>query len=443
MLVPRKKTHVATSRRRPLNIRASFWPLLVLCATEFTYLYHTSLPQVQHQLFTGNVNAAGGILLQSSEGISRCVNENGESIHQNLTLPTVAIFYHVYVPVGDDDNTAAAARSQKRALKIINQQLHQVGKGLTSIPNLKSINLYFTTVGLRLEDGVLEEICKEFSDHLECHHLKHVDDGFEEYTLTTLYEHCQQHVDDRVLYLHTKGSYHYSKNQNHWRMHMTDAVVSQECIERAHNENCDLCGLLFLPQPALHYTGNMFNAKCSYIRTLLHPKEFEKKMDKFIARGQQLLANGVLQSHLLNLQSPSILGSGRFAMEQWHGSHPDLHKICDISPHYRHEFWEDTRRKDRKPEDWKFDTFPRHPIIANWSHAQSNILLQDIMMHDALRKFEYSLLPGQLLKWYELYGKFPPESSWVWSWYPDGQFWKEEVAKHGGKALEVAARSLE
>ena len=43
----------------------------------------------------------------------------------------------------------------------------------------------------------------------------------------------------------------------------------------------------------------------------------------------------------------------------------------------------------------------------------------------------------RLLKWYALYGEFPPADAWVWSWFPDGLKWKEGAARYGAKAVEV------
>ena len=220
---------------------------------------------------------------------------------------------------------------------------------------------------------------------------------------------------------------------------MTDAITSRQCIERAHSEGCDLCGLVFLPRPSLHFTGNMFNAKCSYIRKLAKPMDFEKKMGSVVEIGRKLLANGTLVSNMIDAEKTCNNGLERFAMEHWHGSHPSLAKICDLSAHYSQGFWDRKRRRDRRPEDWQFDVFPRHSPTAAWSHGGLSISNQLVMDDESKRKREYFLLPGQLMRWYELYGEFPPSSSWVWSWYPDGQFWKEMVQEHGSNALEVVA----
>ena len=47
------------------------------------------------------------------------------------------------------------------------------------------------------------------------------------------------------------------------------------------------------------------------------------------------------------------------------------------------------------------------------------------------RKADYYLLPGLLFRWSFLYHGAPSESSWVWNWFPDGDYWKSRVAEHG------------
>ncbi len=355
-------------------------------------------------------------------------------------LPSVTIFYHIYVP--NDQDAENDKESQNRALMIIREQLLQVGEALTSIPNMESSDLFYTTIGHRLQNGYVEDICSEFSKVLQCHHLNHLDSGFEESTLTSLYMHCQEHLHDRVIYLHTKGSFHYRQRQNSWRQHMTDAVTSRDCIERAHKEDCDLCGLLFLPRPTLHFTGNMFNAQCSYIQKLLSPSDFEKKIGLVIAKGQELLEDQILLSNMIDVAGPWNIGLGRYSMEHWHGSHPAVQKICDVSTHYEIEYWTGIPRMDRKASSWQFDVFPRHPHTAAWSFGKADELIDTILNDESKRKRELFLLPGQLMRWYELYGEFPPATSWVWSWYPDGQFWKQQVAKYGGAAVEMIGQSF-
>lgn len=401
----------------------SFWLTFLRWATNSEFLQHNNL-----------IHSEGKI---PETLILQPLNSREAKPASPLTakdvLPSVAIFYHIFVPKGENMQV-----SQNRALSIIREQIIQVGDSLATISNLTSTNLYYTTVGKPLDNGFVEDICNQY-EHLRCRHLEHFDDGFEVQTLTKLYNHCQDHADDRVVYLHTKGSYNYRRSQNRVRQHVTDAVTSRDCIEQAHKEDCDLCGLLFLPRPSLHFTANMFNAQCRYIQKLLSPFDFQSSVVSLVAKGKTLLENQTLLTNMIDAKLDCNNGLGRYAMEHWHGSHPSLHKTCDVSTHSQIEYWERLQRDDRKPEDWQFHVFPRHPHTADWSYGRADKLME-IMKHESQRKREYFLLPGQLLRWYELYREFPPDSSWVWSWYPDGQFWKHQVALHGHKAVEVVAQ---
>lgn len=347
----------------------------------------------------------------------------------NTTIPPIAIFFHIYVPKAED----SVPRQRQRALKIIRQQLRHLSEALDTVPGMEPAALYYTTVGEELEPGYVQEICKEHSANMHCHHLQHLNEGFEEHSLAALYNHCQQHENDRVIYIHTKGSFHSSKSQSRWRRHMTDAVGSRECIETAHREGCDICGLLFLPRPSFHFTGNMFNAQCSYVQKLLNPFEFQDEMTLLELKSRHWLDAGIFQSNLLNMSEPWNTGVERYAMEHWHGSHPSV-RVCDVSVSPMIEYWQGIRAMDRKEGDWELAHFPRHSVAADWSFGGSS-KLTEMMNNESARLREYFLLPGQLLRWLELYGEVPPQSSWVWSWYPDGEFWYNQVKQHGVHAL--------
>jgi hypothetical protein len=359
-------------------------------------------------------------------------------------LPTVTIFYHLYVPKEEaGDSIQRTPNSTQHghvdqpgpALQIVRQQLRHLSQALAAIPGLPPLTLQFTSVGADVHESI-QDICRQYPRQFQaCHQLQHLDQGFEKHTLQALYQHCANSSNsnveaDRVIYVHSKGSYHSSKAQNRWRRHMTDAVASRDCIEHAHKQNCDLCGLLFVARPSHHFTGNMFNAKCSAIQKLLPPMEFEAKMETVASQARKWVQDGILEAKLFRLDEPWTSGTKRYAMEHWHGSHPSIQKICDVSNHPTNKYWKSIRAEDRTPEDWQLAQFPRRPQPG---------LPVDVANNESKRKREYFLLAGQLMKWYQLYGEAPPMDSWVWSWYPDGPFWKEQVQAHGSKAVEIVA----
>jgi hypothetical protein len=379
-------------------------------------------------------STGGGPSLALPDGDERRSILQGSIRHSNTTaalnphnnLPPLAIFYHIYVPPERDE--------ARKARDIIQQQLHDLGRALSTTPNLPISTLYYTSVGQEVEEAYVNAICQQYPAHIRsCNRLKHLAAGFEEHTLQELFEYCQEHEDHRVIYVHTKGSYHSSPGQNRWRRHMTDAVASPDCIARAHIEDCDLCGLLFIARPTHHFTGNMFNARCSYIRRLIPPLEFEARMNVVYNGARSLVDNGTLTAILFDLNVPWNMGTQRYAMEHWHGSHPSSEIICDVATNPDRRFWKSLRAEDRKPDDWQFQRFPRRPLPGLPTVLEEN---------DSIRKREYFLLPGLIFKWYLLYKEVPSPSSWVWSSYQDGAFWRDQVDKHGSKAVEIVANGL-
>lgn len=348
-------------------------------------------------------------------------NATRQDRSETSNLPSLAIFFHIYIPPED----SGVAKVQ-RAKAIVHQQLNHLSEAMATIPNLSPSPLYYTSIGTEMEQSHMETLCQNHSHHFHCHRIKHLKEGFESHTLQALYDHCQQYPSDRVIYIHTKGSFHTKRGQNHWRRHMTDAVAGRDCIEQAHANRCDLCGLLFITRPTHHYTGNMFNAKCDYVGKLIPPIDFARQMMAVHHRSLEMIRTGILEANMFDFESPWNSGINRYAMEHWHGSHPSLDITCDVSNHSTNEYWKNTRAADRKPDDWRFDRFPRRPSPG---------LPLELFQNESKRRKEYFLLPGHLFKWYQLYGELPPLNSWIWSWYPDGAFWKDQVQKHGTMAI--------
>eukprot|EP00428_Durinskia_dybowskii_P009447 CAMPEP_0170286678 /NCGR_PEP_ID=MMETSP0116_2-20130129/43392_1 /TAXON_ID=400756 /ORGANISM="Durinskia baltica, Strain CSIRO CS-38" /LENGTH=251 /DNA_ID=CAMNT_0010538087 /DNA_START=135 /DNA_END=887 /DNA_ORIENTATION=+ len=198
----------------------------------------------------------------------------------------LSIFYNVYIP---EENATA--------IQIVSEQLTQIVEGLRQIRGIQqAIPLRYITVGRTLADESLVSMCGNYSEQISCTHLAHFAQGHEEHTLGAMYEHCSAHPLDRVIYLHNKGSYHETIDNHHFRRHLTDAVMSNDCIEHASSEDCNVCGLLFNPFPEPGFPGNMFLAKCSYVRQLVHPAKFAAMKDIFFGKVRKFIADGTLQA---------------------------------------------------------------------------------------------------------------------------------------------------
>ena len=106
----------------------------------------------------------------------------------------LAIFYNTYI----------SDKYPEVAYAVIEEQIDKIGKSyLASSPQFNT-TIYYTTIKSPLPDGFMDKLCKERYG-LTCHHLGHYDRGYEELTLASLYNYCQQHLDERVVYIHSKG----------------------------------------------------------------------------------------------------------------------------------------------------------------------------------------------------------------------------------------------
>ena len=353
--------------------------------------------------------------------------------------PTMVLFYNIYIPPNQDNS---------RALGIIEEQMDQIGAShVTKVTSsTQPVVLYYNTLGSdSLDTHWMQEICRR--NKLECRHMQHYDNGFEEVTLQRVTEFCQVYPHHKVTYIHSIGSYHSpmvmdeSVSQDAWRRNLMNAVTSQLCIEPA-NDQCNVCGLLALPLPSLHFPGNFFTAQCSYINKLLPINEFSQRMRQVVSSAQLESTTSKRYEFTLLDDSSSNLGVGRFASDHWIGSHPSV-QVCDLSakPHLLE--WQ---TKDRSLQDFAFAMFPRRPIddkSAVWPHTEQ---LDKQLEKNPLRRFrEYFLLAGNVFKWFALYKEVPPYDSWVWKWYPSGKAWRSAVKSNGQDAFkdlteEMAAR---
>ena len=347
---------------------------------------------------------------------------------QPLKNSRLAIFYNIFIPPDDEPGAA-------RAKNIIEEQIDQLG---CSYATLNKVSLYYITVGAPLSLEWMDQVCTR--NQLQCRHIAHHSTGYEDLTLQQVYDFCQEeeHTDFRVLYMHSKGSYHDVEtiewSQSSWRWHMTAAIASRMCVEPP-DESCDICGLQALAFPHLHFSGNFFSAKCSYIQKLIAPKQFEQKSNSVASKIMLMKLHGQILANLLP-DRPHHFGIGRFANEHWLASHPDV-KACDVS-----EFSNIDACKRPGPmpaAQFKFAMYPRHNVWEKWSYVVDSPEYLGMINNLSRRIREYYFLMGNLFRWYELYNKVPDKESWVWTWFPDGEYWLRMVQQYGREAISKAA----
>jgi hypothetical protein len=325
-----------------------------------------------------------------------------------------------------------------RALRIVQEQMHQIGQSYATSFD-QPVRLYYNTIGM---PGILtaadmqSNLC--IPNHIDCVHLQHYQQAFEEFTLQRLHDYCHAvpHDDDsnkedssdpqnhqnkqphRVVYLHNKGSYHDWQNgeNTRWRRHLTAAVTTRECLEPI-DRSCSVCGLVFYGAWALLFPGNVWTADCAYVRRLPSPPTFFAAMDDvFTQRQNKMRENPRFAMAFPDVDGIDSHGAGRYAQEHWIGSHPSLNP-CDLTA----DPLDDWRHQERSPSEFSWSMFPRP--------AQLNDPSTD---YD-----QPPLIAGNLFKWFTLYHRAPADDSWVWKWFPYGERYRKAVKLYGNRTFDV------
>ncbi|KAL9183710.1 hypothetical protein ACHAXT_004566 [Thalassiosira profunda] len=344
---------------------------------------------------------------------------------------SVILFYNLFIP----DNAAGAAH----AIRVIREQLGQVGASLGEMPkSRKSATLFYNVIGnaRAFPEKKMKELCRQLpgGSQLSCHHMASYDTASESVTLQDIYDFCQNddYADLRVTYIHSKGSYHQTEVNDNWRRALTDSVVHPDCLFPP-NDRCNVCGAQFYTRFSTMYPGNMWTAKCSYVKRLLPPLEggeYDVRKKESIIKFLKYRLWGQLNSTLMD-DRVDYFGLGRYRLEHWIGSHPSI-QPCEL--HRKNVTFASMIEGDITPADYEWGMGPRRrEVVGEDLEARARI------QNDEDAQFrEYFFLPGNLLKWFTLYGSdgIPSKKSWVWKFFPAGAKWKKLVDRYGENAVE-------
>ena len=197
----------------------------------------------------------------------------------------IRIFYNLFTKsVEDEDRVRSIVQEQFQYLNPLlhdtNVTIISIGHPLSSIPYNLSISV-------------------------------HRNKGSELATLHALWEYCQSNNNPstKVIYLHSKGSFHPRPENELLRNFLTQGALSEECANLP--DSCNVCSSRMSPLPHPHTSGNMWLARCDYISQLFNP---------FMRNDHILFRNDV-----------PCKGWGRFLAEHWVHSHPSV-KPCDLYP---------------------------------------------------------------------------------------------------------------
>ena len=219
-------------------------------------------------------------------------------------------------------------------------------------------DIYYTRFGDINTTAWPETECVGRRKKRKCHQIKAAEKGDEVVTIQALYEYCLQNKDDRVVYMHSKGSFTPTKANDRLRSFLMEAILSDECLNMPNDGSCSTCSTQFQPLPFFSYVGNMLVAECSYIEKLIPPKDFEKAKRHVVdtllnATSPSLSAlstntpnhprayvtkieggDNPIEFHfrtkrVYQIQRESWTGTRRYAMEHYFLSHPDA-KPCEV-----------------------------------------------------------------------------------------------------------------
>jgi hypothetical protein len=355
----------------------------------------------------------------------------------------IAIFYHIYVPM-------APLSAVARAINIVHEQIDAIAASPIA---LEPVMLYYNLIGngLAWNETQMQHLCQSKSTYLSCQLLRTYVNASESVTLQALHDFCRRTADDvaqhhyRVTYLHTKGSFHDSVKNTHWRRLLTTAALHPDCIhpppfpdgdENGNNNEplssssssssttCNLCGLQFVTQFTFFVPGNMFTTHCSYVQKLLPLDQYKILQQQRVKELLLLKLQNQLRNSILPVEQLDYYGLDRYADEHWIGSHPDVIP-CDLDP------YSDIARifNGTLPiTELAWRRAPRiHGVVGGIGDDRQDIVRNDI----DLRRREILLLPGLIHRWWILYRQMPNPTSWIWKFFPDGDFWQQAIATYG------------
>jgi hypothetical protein len=327
------------------------------------------------------------------------------------------LFYNIYLPFETD--------GIGNAKWIVREQLGQISAARLDSHASSHVVLYYNTIGNA--DAITDKFIADQCANFTCVHMHHYAEGFEDLTLTELYHYCDDHADAIVIYLHSKGSFHnkLDRTNEYWRRYLTTAVTSPACLYGVQDTTCNVCGLQFFPVWSTFFPGNFFTSQCSYVNRLLSPNNYSQAMQQIYESIKGINTTRYKPHFTYKLflpRSGGRYGEGRFSSEHWIGSHPTL-RPCDLSPTTNLTYWFIEHNVSTIEMTW--DVAPRHYFWnSSWfKMEQAQLNKQRSRLDQRLR--EYFLLPGHLYRWMTLYKELPPDDSWVWEWYPEGEIWKQ------------------
>jgi hypothetical protein len=243
--------------------------------------------------------------------------------------PTSAVFYNAFVN----------PKNYNKSLSIIKEQMEQIQNSTH-----QSSVIYYNLIGQYVPESL---VC---GPTLKCQRIRHLIEGEEVVTLQDLFEYCLDHPLDTVVYLHDKGSFNSNGNNQRIRRLATVSAISQSCRDSLDSGICNVCVNKFMLLPNHHTPGAMWTGRCSYLSTLIPPKDFDEKRQEMFRSVRanktsldlyciSALVDNFEDGKAFNGDQWKYMSIFRYAMEHWALSGPLLEpcttvpgKMASINP---------------------------------------------------------------------------------------------------------------
>lgn len=379
------------------------------------------------------------------------------------------IFYNIYMPPSDRNPT-----KHEMALSIVKEQMAMVDAS----ERARDMPIRYGLIGEEAASDKIEEICRgrDTARRRDCEQVAHREAGNEFVTLQPLYEYCRLNPTKWVTYMHNKGSFHPSPENDVMRRMITKAALSDEC-QTVTADKCNVCSNRFTPLPFLHSSGNHWTASCEYVSELIPPMYFFPAMEElFDEKVQEVLswindgkgwrdmypkAQGddkaedkateegneggkspptsikrFLKPSVKYVDATTFTGRGRFAMEHWVLSHP-RQKPCDVYP--GKYAWGHTDLPAPPGDDWT----PVLRTAADFPRFGTLELFVIPPFAEAMEDPWYCRIESRLFEFKRLYGEEPPKDSWVWSFYKASEeYCKGQIASASEGLTSTSVQAL-
>jgi len=312
-----------------------------------------------------------GTLISTRAGSSTTTSALASSATNPTSTDSLTVFYHVF--------QSDASGGEALSASIVREQVLEATSSV-AFGTVQRLNYVFV--------GPDNSGIPALINCSTCQQLEHRAAGGEVITLQHVFDHCSKNPAGRVLYMHSKGSFHNTPENMVFRRFITKGAWSDAC--QTMPQACSACASRFSPLPHHHYPGNVWLARCDYVSRLIPPVQMEAAMER--------VANASAAAQWSDiLGKEDFVGRGRFSSEHWLTSHPSL-VPCEVYARTDYQWGESTAQI---PQSWKasggstdwtptLQTFPRTGTQLS-GFCQPGVGL-DLDKVKTLRTFEWQQL---------------------------------------------------